>query len=179
MSIADTTRALAAQAAVELRDTPAAAEVALVIDRLNGPLRVAIVGRVKAGKSTLLNALVRDRLAATDSGECTKVITEYRKAVSYDVRGQLPEGDWVDIPSTRDEQGLHIALPDHLLGVVHRMVVCWPSSTLESVTYIDTPGLASINAENSTLTESALTPDDREQTDADALALPDAPRAST
>ena len=43
-----------------------------VRDRLDEPLRVAIAGRVKAGKSTLLNALVGERLAPTDAGECTR-----------------------------------------------------------------------------------------------------------
>jgi hypothetical protein len=49
------------------------------------------------------------------------------------------------------------------------MEVRWPSSTLEHVTYIDTPGLASVNAENSALTESALTPDEGNTTEADAV----------
>ena len=47
-------------------------------------LRVAIAGRVKAGKSTLLNALVGERLAATDAGECTRIVTWYRQ------RARLP-----------------------------------------------------------------------------------------
>ncbi len=38
------------------------------IGRLGEPLRVAIAGKVKAGKSTLLNALVGDELAPTDAG---------------------------------------------------------------------------------------------------------------
>ena len=53
--------------------------------RLDEPLRVAIAGRVKAGKSTLLNALVGERLAATDAGECTRIVTWYRNALGYRV----------------------------------------------------------------------------------------------
>ena len=46
--------------------------------RLDEPLRVAIAGKVKAGKSTLLNALVGEQIAPTDAGECTRVVTWYR-----------------------------------------------------------------------------------------------------
>ena len=52
---------------------------------LDGPLRVAIAGKVKAGKSTLLNALVGERVAPTDASECTRVVTWYRNSHVYRV----------------------------------------------------------------------------------------------
>ena len=51
--------------------------------RLDEPLRVAIAGKVKAGKSTLLNALVGEELAPTDAGECTRIVTWYRDGPTY------------------------------------------------------------------------------------------------
>ena len=50
-------------------------EITKICDRADEPLRVAIAGKVKAGKSTLLNALVGDELAPTDAGECTKPVS--------------------------------------------------------------------------------------------------------
>ena len=47
-------------------------------DRLGEPLRVAIAGRLKAGKSTLVNALIGRRVAPTAAGECTRVVTRFR-----------------------------------------------------------------------------------------------------
>ncbi|MSX07522.1 MAG: Isoniazid-inducible protein iniC, partial [Actinobacteria bacterium] len=41
--------------------------------RLDEPLRVALAGSLKAGKSTLLNSLVGQDIAPTDATECTKV----------------------------------------------------------------------------------------------------------
>src|ERR1700753_3199292 len=47
-------------------------------ERLAEPLRVAIAGRLKAGKSTLVNALIGRRGAPTDVGEGTRVVTRFR-----------------------------------------------------------------------------------------------------
>ena len=64
--------------------TPAAGQrLQAVLDRLDEPLRVAIAGKVKAGKSTLLNALVGEELAPTDAGECTRIVTWYRDGITY------------------------------------------------------------------------------------------------
>ena len=41
------------------------------VARLEGPLRIAVAGKVKAGKSTLLNALVGEQIAPSDAGECS------------------------------------------------------------------------------------------------------------
>ena len=57
--------------------------------RLDQPLRVAVAGRVKAGKSTLLNALVGERLAPTDAGECTRIVTWYQDGHTYQVSAHL------------------------------------------------------------------------------------------
>jgi len=65
-------RDLVARARVQARDADARERLDEAARRLDGPLRVAVAGRVKAGKSTLLNALVgsvvakaEDRLFAT------------------------------------------------------------------------------------------------------------------
>ena len=67
MGLADSLAALCTEAAGRLPG-PYRAEAAALGARLQGPLRVAIAGRVKAGKSTLLNALVGERMAPTDAG---------------------------------------------------------------------------------------------------------------
>src|SRR4051812_3204974 len=56
----------------------AAGQVRHIGERLGEPLRVAIAGRLKAGKSTLVNALIGRRVAPTAVGECTRVVTRFR-----------------------------------------------------------------------------------------------------
>ena len=53
---------------------------------------MAIAGKVKAGKSTLLNALVGEQLAPTDAGECTKIVTWYQHGHTYRVTLDMADG---------------------------------------------------------------------------------------
>lgn len=138
--------------------------------RLDGPLRIAIAGRVKAGKSTLLNALVGDRLAPTDAGECTRVVTWYQHGDSYDVQALLRDGNVRPLPFNRSETALDFDLDGIELDSIQRVEVRWPSARLSDVTLIDTPGLASIDDRNSSRSIEFLTPDDETRsTDADAV----------
>src|SRR5206468_9705123 len=82
------------------------AQVADVKRRLSEPLRVAIAGRLKAGKSTLVNALIGRRVAPTEVGECTRLVTTFRYGTSDRVdvvrrngtRASLPLDDAGMIP---------------------------------------------------------------------------------
>src|SRR3982750_2475287 len=74
--------------------------------RLGEPLRGAIAGRLKAGKSTLVNALIGRRVAPTEVGECTRIVTQFRYGASDRVdvwrkngsRSSLPLGDAGMVP---------------------------------------------------------------------------------
>lgn len=150
--------------------TPEAGEIAAIRERLSGPLRVAIAGRVKAGKSTLLNALVGERLAPTDAGECTRIVSWYRQGYSYDVQAVLHDGNSRPLRFTRDDGPLEIDLGPLDAGSVERLEVSWPASNLARVTLIDTPGLASMHDENSARTRDFLALDDADRrSDADAV----------
>ena len=89
--------------AVATRPPPAAVNrLQAVLDRLDEPLRVAIAGKVKAGKSTLLNALVGEELAPTDAGECTRIVTWYRDGITYRATLEPTQGEPRQVPFTRD-----------------------------------------------------------------------------
>lgn len=148
----------------ELRD-----EVQSVVERLQGPLRVAIAGRVKAGKSTLLNALVGERLAPTDAGECTKLVTVYQHGLGYEVTAHLRGGTSRPLPFRRANGSLDVDLAGLTEPDVDHLTVGWPSSSLHAVTLIDTPGLASVNDENSRRTRTFLEPDADRAGAADAV----------
>lgn len=145
------------------------AEVSALRERFDGPLRVAIAGRVKAGKSTLINALVGERLAPTDAGECTRVITYYREGLGYEVTAVLRTGEGERLPFSRDGGVLTVDLGGRTPDAVERLDVSWPSSTLRRLTLVDTPGLASIDDGNSVRTRDFLALDGGRTSEADAV----------
>jgi hypothetical protein len=132
-------------AAAEVAGGRAAEAARAIRERLEEPLRVAIAGRVKAGKSTLLNALVGERLAATDAGECTRIVTWYRQGPAYGVRAALHSGSEEELRFTREGGVLDIDLGRHAAEEIDRIDVSWPSERLARMTLIDTPGLQSLD----------------------------------
>jgi energy-coupling factor transporter ATP-binding protein EcfA2 len=148
---------------------PAEPALRTVAARMREPLRVAIAGRVKAGKSTLLNALVGQELAATDAGECTRLVTWYVDGVAYRVDVHPRSGPPRQLPFRQRNGSLEIELGALPAEQVDRLVVTWPSPMLRRTTLIDTPGIGSVDTEVSARSEHILAPDDGEVTAADAV----------
>jgi hypothetical protein len=144
--------------AIELYADDAAATARLQDQRrrLDEPLRVALVGRVKAGKSTLLNALVGASIAPTDAGECTRVVTMYRHGSPPRVVLHDRAGAARDLPVRRAGGGLRLDLAGAAPEDVGHVVVDWPTPGLRPATLIDTPGLASLSEGTSARTRSFL-----------------------
>jgi hypothetical protein len=149
-------------------DHPEQTHLAEARRRLDEPLRVALAGRVKAGKSTLLNALVGERLAPTDEGECTRIVTWYQEGATYQVEVVPRDGEPRLAPFTRDDDALSVDLGGLSPEQVARLDVQWPSSSLREITLIDTPGIGALSSASSSTVE-FLTPGEDRETEADAV----------
>ena len=138
-------------------------------ERLTGPLRLAIAGKIKAGKSTLLNALLGEELAPTDAGECTRIVTWYRYGDAPQVvvhpRDEPPESAYY----SRESGALEVDLGGRSPERIERLEVFWPTVRLRDVTLADTPGIASISTDLSARTLRVLTPDDDRPPEVDAV----------
>ncbi len=169
-SLTEATRELVLDAVEVYRDDPGTADwLSRQARRLDEPLRLAIAGKVKAGKSTLLNALVGEQLAPVDAGECTKVVTWYRDSRQSGVRMVGTDGSVTALPVDRRDGALVIDLQGAGAEDVEMLVVDWPSQSLRIATLIDTPGLASLSTEVGRRTVRFLHPDDERPTEADAV----------
>lgn len=149
-------------------DAAAVAVLGQHLDRLDEPLRVAIAGKMKSGKSTLLNALVGEEIAPTDAGECTRVLTWYQYGARPRVTLVPTRGPARELPIRRVEGRLHLDLGDDAPDDVERLSVEWPSRSLRASTIVDTPGIDSLSAAVSRRTLTFLTPED-EPSSADAI----------
>ncbi len=167
--LVDQVRALLTRVVDAHAADPAVEPLRHALAALDQPLLVAIAGKVKAGKSTLLNALVGEELAPTDAGECTKIVTWYEDGVTYRVtlhpRDGLPE----PVRFRREAGALDVDLGTRSADEVERLVVEWPSASLRGTTLIDTPGIGSLSAEVSARTEAFFGRDDERPATADAV----------
>lgn len=153
-------RAALTRAAELYRGGPPGEFLRQQLDRMDGPLRVAVAGKVKAGKSTLLNALVGEEIAPTDAGECTRVVTWYRygqqpRVTLHPVR-ERPRA----LPVHRVDGALRLELAGLRPDAVDRLTVDWPSPGLREITLIDTPGVASASTDIAAHATRFLTPDE-------------------
>ncbi|MFD5224669.1 dynamin family protein [Microbacterium sp. NPDC058342] len=128
--------------------------------RLHEPLRLAVAGMVKAGKSTLLNGMLGERLAATDTGECTRVVTWYRFSAAPTITMHLRDGRVERMPIRRAAGLLEFDLGGRTAEEVEWIDVGWPLAALRSQILIDTPGIASLSADTSARTSRFLTPEE-------------------
>jgi hypothetical protein len=168
MTLMDETRLVLDATRSLYADTEHAELVQRLAQRLESPLRVAIAGKVKAGKSTLLNALVGEQLAPTDEGECTRIVTWYRDGHTYQVMMLFADGNAVQIPFVRDGGAIQIDIGATNTDDIESLDITWPSQQLREVTLIDTPGVGSLSATISDRTWSFIDPDD-DGTPADAV----------
>ncbi|MBM9462533.1 dynamin family protein [Aeromicrobium sp. YIM 150415] len=140
-------------------DPTAIAELDELDRRLDGPLRIALVGSVKAGKSTLLNGLLGERIAPTDARECTRIVTRYHYGATPSVRGLLTDGTPALLPAQRQPGRLELALQGLSPDEFERLDVSWPAPGIQGVTFIDTPGTISVTEDVSSQTDRFLLPE--------------------
>ncbi|MDH6243237.1 dynamin-like GTPase family protein [Mycobacterium sp. OTB74] len=134
--------------------------------RLDQPIRIALAGTLKAGKSTLVNALVGEEIAPTDAAEATRLVTWFHYGPTPRVTANHRDGHRSDVPITRDG-GLTFELARYSgaqgatqVADIVDLDVQWPSAELERCVIIDTPGTSSLSRDVSDRTLQLLVPPD-------------------
>jgi replication fork clamp-binding protein CrfC len=131
--------------------------------RLNEPIRIALAGTLKAGKSTLVNALVGQDIAPTDATEATRIVTWFRNGPTPKVTANHWGGRHSNVPinhSLGPEGGLTFDFRTLNPADVVDLDVEWPAEELADTTIIDTPGTSSLTRDASERTLRLLVPPD-------------------
>jgi replication fork clamp-binding protein CrfC len=131
--------------------------------RLAEPIRIALAGTLKAGKSTLVNALVGQDIAPTDATEATRIVTWFRHGPTPKVTAYHWRGRHSNVPINHrvgPEGGLTFDLRMLDPADVVDLAVEWPAEELAETTIIDTPGTSSLTRDASERTLRLLVPAD-------------------
>ena len=138
-------------------------ELDRIAGRLNQPIRIALAGTLKAGKSTLVNALVGEAIAPTDATEATRIVTWFRHGPIPKVTANHVGGRRSNVPIARglnNWAGLTFEFGSLDADDVVDLDVEWPAAELVNATIIDTPGTSSLSRDVSERTLRLLVPGD-------------------
>jgi GTPase SAR1 family protein len=119
--------------------------------RLQQPMRVAIVGLIKAGKSTMMNALLGEEVVATGNVEATFNVNVLRYSDRSSILVHFKDGRPSEAKSISELAAVTLRAEenrDYLLSIKY-IEVCYPNKILETFNLIDTPGLESYYKEDS------------------------------
>lgn len=144
-----------AEFAREFGSERVAEDAAALAERLTeGRFYVACIGQFKRGKSTLLNALVGDRVLPTGVVPITAVPTVLRHGEFRRARVRFQGGSWTDVaPEELTDYVSEEHNPENSKRVAG-VEVFVPSALLaDGMCFVDTPGLGSVFAANSAATQ--------------------------
>jgi hypothetical protein len=133
---------------------PSVARLDSIAVRLAGPLQLAVAGRIKAGKSTVVNAVIGRRVSPTDVRECTRIVTRFQYGTVDRVEVVRANGNRVTLPYDADGMvPADLGVPVADIALIDAYLT---SATLRDVTVIDTPGLGSLDTASSQRTQGLL-----------------------
>ncbi|MGD9997983.1 MAG: dynamin family protein, partial [Ilumatobacteraceae bacterium] len=120
-SLSEQIRDLTDDALASLVAGPGRDMVEQIRHKLDTPLTVTVAGGVSSGKSTLVNALLGQRIAAVDAGECTRIVTEFRFGVHERAEVVGTDGTVTVLPLERGRVPEHLGRPVEQIAsvVVH------------------------------------------------------------
>jgi hypothetical protein len=130
-------------------------EARSLVERIvEGRFYVACIGQFKRGKSTLLGALLGDRVLPAGVLPITAVPTVVRYGRSRGARVRFREGEWADIaPENLADYVSEERNPENTKGVAGIEVFVPSPLLVDGMCFVDTPGLGSIFAGNTAATQ--------------------------
>ncbi|MFG3714650.1 dynamin family protein [Micromonospora sp. NPDC047730] len=135
------------QRALQLyRDNPrATAALRHQLARLEQPLRLAVAGPWRSGKSTMLNAIMGEEVAPVGDADGTDVFTWYEDAPQPRALAYSTSHPPQELAMVKSATGMRVDLVGWRAGELRDIVVRWPTRALRQVTLIDTPAITGVD----------------------------------
>lgn len=111
------------------------------LSRFDQPLRVAVVGPARSGRSTLVNAIVGEQVAPVEADAGGEIFTWYSNAPEPGVVAYAADGSSRELAVTRSAAGIRVDLGGWRSDRIDDVVVRWPTRALRQLTLIDTPAV--------------------------------------
>jgi hypothetical protein len=135
MRLGEATWALLQETVDVYRDDPrTSAHVHHQITRFSDPLRIAVMGPAKSGKSTLVNAILGEEIAPVFDN----VLTWYHDGPTPLITAYTVTGAAHDLPATRSAGGMRVDIAGWRADQIRDIVVQWPIRALRNASLVDT-----------------------------------------
>lgn len=120
-------------------------EISAMRERLTQPLKVAVVGFMKAGKSTLMNAVMQEKILCTGTVETTYTVSWFKYGQEKGLSVVMKDGRTIDAPFEDLEKWTvrDFLKTNPALNEVKYLIIRYPNELLKTMELIDTPGLFS------------------------------------
>lgn len=124
-------------------------------ENLHNPLKIVVLGEVKAGKSTLVNALIGKKVSYTNVVEATAAILEIKYSKEEKIIIKQKNEEIINLYSLDELDNLMNTNRDNqeFFNKVNKISVFTNTERLKEITLVDTPGLNTVTSENAERTE--------------------------
>lgn len=137
---------------------PFAATLDSIVDQLDKPLELMVMGEFNAGKSTFINALLQSEVLKSDATPATALITKLIYGDSPRLTVHYKSGE---VRELKYQQLHSLSAEGDIAGGQERAKISYlelalPNEILKEISIIDTPGLNSQNADHTKMTQQFL-----------------------
>lgn len=115
--------------------------------RADAAFQVAVIGDFKRGKSTLVNALLGQKLAPMDVLSQTLTVNHFTWGEQFSGQLIFRDGGRIDLQPADLERSALLSLASHGQAEVSHVQIQTPSDALRDLVLIDTPGTGDLNAD--------------------------------